>query len=579
MSRLLRRVFPGVGKQQPATPTVCLDRLDRGMGSVPLDLSVILIEPESGNNNVWIARATWGFLALGLFARLVRFLVVYPIWPDEAFVAANFLERGYLDLLRPLDYVQVCPFLFLWIELTVVRLFGFSEWSLRLFPALCGLAGMILFRHVAARLLRGIPLLLAVGIFATSFSPIRHSAEVKPYASDLFAALILLAMAVEWRRSPERSRYWWVLAAVIPILLGLSYPSVFVATGLSLALGPVVFRQRLRSVRWAYLIYNLTLIGSFLVIYLASTSSQSAAVRAGYRWGYWRDSFPPWEQPGKLVNWLISTHTGNMLAYPIGGANGASAATLAAMTIGIAAFWRRGQRTALLLLLSPLAMGLAASGLGQYPYGGSARITQYAAPSICVLTGLGCAVLFSRLLPPASCRRSVRLTAVLLALLGAYFAINDLVRPYRTYEDSENRRFARWFWSEYGREGDLLCARCDLDLLFEPKDWRTGMSAVYLCYQRIYAKPNAGKGFGQRFVGDQPIRLVFFDRIPQDAPLYDRWVADITVSFQIGKRSEFVVNPDKQVGDRSRYVVIELKPRQSQGLVARSVDRRDLIRK
>ena len=83
------------------------------------------------------------------------------------------------------------------------------------------------------------------------------------------------------------------------------------------------------------------------------------------------------------------------------------------MTIGIVACWRRGQRTALLLLLSPLAMGLAASGLGQYPYGGSARITQYAAPSICVLTGLGCGAVVpiasSRVVPTlgASDRRAI----------------------------------------------------------------------------------------------------------------------------------------------------------------------------
>jgi hypothetical protein len=195
------------------------------------------------------------------------------------------------------------------------------------------------------------------------------------------------------------------------------------------------------------------------------------------------------------------------------------------------------------------------------------------------LTGLGCAVLFSRLLPPASCRRSVRLTATLLALLGAYFAINDLVRPYRTYEDSENRRFARWFWSDYGREGDLLCARCDLDLLFDPKDWRTGMSAVYLCHQRIYANHNAGKGFRRRFVGDQPIRLVFFDRIPQNVPLYDRWLADVSAAYEIKERSEFVVNPDKPVGDRSRYVVLELKPRARQEPLAWSLDGDELIRR
>ena len=132
-------------------------------------------------------------------------------------------------------------------------------------------------------------------------------------------------------------------------------------------------------------------------------------------------------------------------------------------------------------------------------------------PSICLLTGLGCAVLFSRMRSPASYRRLARLAAVLLALLGTYFAINDLIRPYRAYEDSQNRRFARWFWSEYGRECDLLCARRDLGLFFEPKDWRTGMSAVYLCYQRIYAGNLIWeKGFSQPLRRDKPDPIGLF---------------------------------------------------------------------
>ena len=48
----------------------------------------------------------WG---LGLLVRLVRYLVVYPIWHDEAFLAVNFLDRGYRDLLRPLDYCAGQP--------------------------------------------------------------------------------------------------------------------------------------------------------------------------------------------------------------------------------------------------------------------------------------------------------------------------------------------------------------------------------------------------------------------------------------------------------------------------------------
>jgi 4-amino-4-deoxy-L-arabinose transferase-like glycosyltransferase len=228
---------------------------------------------------------------------MVRYLVVYPIWHDEAFLAVNFLDRGYRDLLRPLEYAQVSPILFLWIELTVVRLLGFSEWSLRLFPALCGLASVILFRHLAVRLLRGIPLVLAVGIFATAFCPVRHSAEIKPYASDLLASLILLTLAVGWWRVPTRSRAWWALAAVVPILLAVSYPAVFVAAGLSVALAPTVFRLGVRRVRFAFLVYNVILIASFLSIYFAATVFQSSALREGYRWGYWHAAFPPWAEP------------------------------------------------------------------------------------------------------------------------------------------------------------------------------------------------------------------------------------------------------------------------------------------
>ena len=125
------------------------------------------------------------------------YLMNYPLWWDEAFVAVNFIRRDYVDLLRPLDYGQVCPILFLWCELTVVRILGFSEWSLRLFPVVCAIVSVFLFRHVTGRVVRGLPLFGGRDL-AVSFHPIIHAADVKPYASDLMAALILLAIAVEW---------------------------------------------------------------------------------------------------------------------------------------------------------------------------------------------------------------------------------------------------------------------------------------------------------------------------------------------------------------------------------------------
>ena len=529
-----------------------------------------------------LTRATWAFVGLGLVVRLVRYLVVYPIWHDEAFLAVNFLDRGYLDLLRPLDYSQVAPILFLWIELTSVRLLGFSEWSLRLFPAVCGLASVFLFRHLAAKLLRGVALLFAVGVFATAFYPIRHSAEVKPYASDLVSALILLALAVSWWRRPQRSRYWWLLSAVVPVLLALSYPAVFVAAGVSLALGPAVVRQNRRPVRLAYLVYNVILVAAFLALYFGCTEIQSTALRSFYRYGYWRESFPPLTQPWKVPGWLIGVHTGTTLAYPVGGERGASTATLVAVLVG-AAFMVKRARIPVWLLLAPCAMGLAAAFLGQYPYGGAPRITQYLAPSICLFCGLGFAVVLGRLPWPLR-RRAFRSTVGLLAGLGLFLIGRDLVQPYRVQEDEQSRRFARQFWRDDGRDAKLVCVKSDLGLAFQPKLWTSGMSAVYLFHRAIYSDSRGRSAVTistLRQNSDRPSRLVFFDELPHEDVLFDDWVARLASAYRIGPPRVFTVNPGKpgELWLREQYVVLDVVPdRDSKERVVRSGNSNPVVR-
>ncbi len=281
---------------------------------------------------------------------------------------------------------------------------------------------------------------------------------------------------MEWLRSPEQSRWWWTLSLVVPILLALSYPSVLVATGLVVALAPKVSGCERRCIRRAFLVYVAVLASSFLSLYFSFTVVQSNALQLGYRWGFWRGSFPPWDQPWKLPGWLIGVHVGNTMAYPIGGERGASTATLAALLVGALALWRRRQRTSLLLLLAPFATGLAAAGLGQYPYGGASRITQYLAPSICLLVGLGIATLLARLPSRALQRRGLVWAVGLLATLGFCLIGRDLVQPYRVPADMTSRSFARWLWNESSPDAELLCVKSDLGFAFQPDLWKRGMT-------------------------------------------------------------------------------------------------------
>ena len=71
------------------------------------------------------------FLVLGCVFRIIRYAQNLPLWSDECFLSVNFIDRGYRELLEPLDNGQIAPPLFLWAQRFIIDLGGFSEWSLR----------------------------------------------------------------------------------------------------------------------------------------------------------------------------------------------------------------------------------------------------------------------------------------------------------------------------------------------------------------------------------------------------------------------------------------------------------------
>ena len=534
-------------------------------------------EPET-TGPAWTVKAIWLFVGLGIVIRLVRYVVNYPIWHDEAFLAANFWDRDYVDLLRPLDYGQVAPWLFLAIERTAVRWLGYSTSSLRLFPTVCSILCVPLFRHVSGRVLGGTAQLLAVAVLATSFYPIRHGAEIKPYASDLLAALILLTLALGAMKSPQASRWWWALAAVSPCLIAISYPAVFVAGGISLALAPQALRSERRAIRLGWVVYSVVMAASFMAVFLSNAVFQAADIGEGYRKGCWAESFPPLEHPWTLPLWFLDIHAGTMMAYPIGDRHGASILTLLCVIVGGVALYRKDRKRTLALLLAPLGLGLIAAFLGRYPYGGAPRIMQYAAPSICLLMGLGLSLLIVRLDDTQARRRALLGVVAALGLLGLGLLARDLAKPYRVADDVRTRDFARWFWTEKSRDGEVACLKTDLGLSFEARLWRVGMSAVYLFHQRTFSERHRQRGCPHfdpaHFSEDRPLRLVAFDHLPTNVSVFEQRLAVLGRSFELKRTDTYVIQPGKPTEDwlRDAYVVQEWVPRPAGKVLAHGSD-------
>jgi len=509
------------------------------LSSIPVDQRPAGPTPAWGETHLStrrLERATWAFLGLGVLLRIARYSMDYPLWWDEAFVAVNFIRRDYFGLLRPLDYGQVCPILFLWAELTLVKLLGFSEWSLRLFPLGCALASVVLFRHVASRVVRGVPLLMAVAIFAVSYHPIRHAADVKPYASDLFASLALLAAALEWLRTPERAGWMWGLAAVAPLAVSLSHPAAFVAAGIVIGLAPAVVKAARRHVWIAYAAFTLSTAGMFLALYFCFTRAQAAATLTIMQ-AQWGAAFPPLDDPMRLAKWLVIVHTGSMFAYPCGGERGTSGLTLLLFALGAALLWRRRRKVVLLTCLAPFGPALAAAAIKRYPYGGvadgsPARVMQYLVPSICLLAGLGSAAVLAWIRDPRLRLRALRAGLLVLAAVGLAPLAAESSHPFRSVHAQRARQFARRFWPEIVRQAEPVCLRWDLGL----GEWdSTNLNvAVYLCNQMIYSPQRRhGRKPQWRHVSEnRPLRCVLSLSDPAE-PRVARWLEDMQKGYRL----------------------------------------------
>jgi hypothetical protein len=509
-------------------------------------------------------QATWCFVGLGVLLRAARYTMNYPIWWDEAFVAVNFIRRGYLDLLRPLDYGQVCPVLFLWAELAVVKLLGFSEWTLRLFPLVCSVASVPLFCYAAGRVVRGASLLLAVAIFAVSYHPVRHAADVKPYASDLLAAVVVLAVAFDWLRGPERAGRLWSLAAIAPAALCLSHPSVFVVGGVIVGLAPAVLRAGRRAVWSAYVTLSVVTVVSFLVLYATFTRHQAAASLAPMQ-VQWMAGFPPLHGVPALARWFVTVHTGDMFAYPCGGEKGASILTVCLFLAGAAAMWRCRRRGLLLTCLAPFGLALAAAAIRRYPYGGvtdgsPARVMQYLVPSICLLAGVGCAALLGRFRDPRRQVRALRAGLLVLAGIGIAPLAAEARHPFRSIHSQKAREFARHFWPELARDAIPICLRWDLGL---PEWDSVNLNvAVYLCNQMIYSPHRRHPGERSIPIGGEklPMRCVLSLCDPDDRRIA-AWLQAMQRSYRLRTSRTVIVNMDESRSSprTERYVVYDLE--------------------
>lgn len=382
----------------------------------------------------------YSLLAVGLLWRLVRFAVAMPIWGDEAMLGLNVTSRSYRDLLLPLDSGQVSPLGFLWALRFVFDRLGVSDYTTRLPALLAGMLALLLLCQWARSVVQPHAAVIATGIASVSYYLVRHGVELKPYAFDLLATVVILWLGTRYLVS-RRSRWLLALIVAAPICSVASYPQIFIAAAVGCALLWSA-REATWTNRLLIAAYCVTAAVSFVFVLRVCGAAQYRTASAAMLQSYWHAAFPP-ANPLRFLVWFVQIHTGNLFAYPIGGKNGASIVTVALFCIGLGRLWRQTTISCRLLLFTPFLFTFVAAALRLYPYGESARISQHLAPIIIVVAAAGVAVLIDRASTPNDWQRRFHLAGLLLLVIGVVGMISNMVAPYKTKADQQLRADVR----------------------------------------------------------------------------------------------------------------------------------------
>ncbi|MFV2021534.1 hypothetical protein [Micromonospora sp. LOL_023] len=182
-------------------------------------LGVVLLAGAAGQLTVWAA-GNW-------------------LWNDETAIAIN-LRRDFLALTRGLEFQQVAPVGWLWLEKSLLYAFGVDERVLRL-PSLAGMLAVLILTAVIAHRAGGRwAAVVATALIATAPMILTYVGELKQYAVEAAVTLALLLLAERVVSSlPARAR-WTRVALPVAGWVAVTLVAVFVSLTAVLALAGAV---------------------------------------------------------------------------------------------------------------------------------------------------------------------------------------------------------------------------------------------------------------------------------------------------------------------------------------------------
>ncbi len=344
--------------------------------------------------NKTMIKLSWIIIIFGIVIRLIQYISNRSLWADEAVLALNIVNRSYSELTQPLDYDQVAPIGFLWIEKFFVNLLGNNEYVLRLFPLIAGMVSLFIFAIIARRYLENLGRVIAILLFSTLSSIVYYSTEVKQYSTDILISLLLCYLLAPYGRKKLTIFQTIIKSISVVICLWLSHPAIFIFAAIGLVeLVNLIINKNTDKLQQKTIIYTSGLV-SFSILYLGFLNQANDNQNLLTSWG---DAFP--NHPLNII-WYLDAF-GKFFYKPLGFEYykifgfviNLDAIAIALFLCGCFAYFKKN-KIILCILLFPLLTTFAGAALQLYPFRN--RVVLFLAPFFIIAIAEGINWIFTR---------------------------------------------------------------------------------------------------------------------------------------------------------------------------------------
>jgi len=390
-------------------------------------------------------RLSWIIIGVGIILRVSQYLYNRSLTEGEAALALNIVGRSYSGLLKPLDYVQGAPVGFLILQRALVELFGNNEYALRCFPLIAGVVSLFLFYWVAQKTINRTAVPIGLTLFAVCDHLIYFSSEIKQYSSDVAVALLLILITINIFDNNYNTKYIILLGIGGAISIWFSHPSVFTfGAGIIILLVAITRNKRWDRLWW--LVFACLLFGASLVInYFISLEALS---KNRDFLDFWQHSFMPiiprlWSD----IRWFAYSFL-RLFKNPVGLSIYELLLAVLSFFVGSYVLWHKNRKLYAILIL-PILLTLAASGLQKYPFEG--RLLLFIVPSMVLVIAQG--IDFIR---TGACSKSKVIGSLLVVILLLHpvgLAGYHLIKP----RAPEELRPVLQYLKVHKKKGDVIC--------------------------------------------------------------------------------------------------------------------------